>query len=218
MDHSPETLRAASNFAHSVEGAILLLAATIATIQALGIATRGNRELLWPGLILCSAGFLGGYLILHHGWSLAGEVFHYLARDPQQRQHLLISLFALIAGISETAAVFVKRERQRLSRLLSFGFPIAGVCIAAAFLSHQQHGTLQATIQAQRVHELLAVVFLAMAALRIISLQRPASLKYRLSWPIALAGAGVLLLTYREPPGSYEPANSHLHSSQKSRD
>ncbi|MDP9279440.1 MAG: hypothetical protein M3P00_08465 [Gemmatimonadota bacterium] len=217
MDHSPETLRAASNFAHSVEGAILLLAATIATLQALGIGGGEKRDLLWPGLILCSAGFLGGYLILHHGWSLAGEVFHYLVRDPQQRQHLLISLFALIAGISETAAVFVKRKRPTLSRLLSFGFPIAAVCIAAVFLSHQQHGTLQATVQAQRVHELLAVVFLSMAALRIISLQRPASLKYRLSWPIALASAGVLLLTYREPPGSYEPANSHLHSSQESR-
>lgn len=121
MDHSPETLRAASNFAHSVEGAILLLAAAIATIQALGIATGGKRDLLWPGLILCSAGFLGGYLIPHHGWTLAGEVFHYLVRDPQQRQHLLISLFALVAGTSETAAVF---------------------------LAHQQHGTLRATAPA----------------------------------------------------------------------
>lgn len=217
MDHSPETLRAASNFAHSVEGAILLLAAAIATIQALGIATGGKRDLLWPGLILCSAGFLGGYLILHHGWALAGEVFHYLVRDPQQRQHLLISLFALVAGTSETAAVFLKRKRQRLSRLLLFGFPIAAVCIAAVFLAHQQHGTLQATAPARRIHELLAIVFVTLAGLRMIAVQRPASATFRLSWPIALAGAGFLLLVYREPAGSYEPTNTHPHPSQESR-
>lgn len=217
MDHSPETLRVASNFAHWVEGAILLLAATIAIVQALGIGAGGKRDLLWPGLILCAAGFLGGYLILHHGWFVAGEVFHYLVRDPQQRQHLLISLFALIAGTSETAAVFLRRKRQRLSQLLSFGFPIATVCIAAVFLSHQQHGSLEATERARRIHELLAIVFLTMATLRTISLQRPASPKYRLSWPIALATAGILLLAYREPPGSYEPADSHAHASQESR-
>ena len=217
MDHSPETLRAASNFAHWVEGAILLLAATIAIVQAFGIGAGGKRDLLWPGLILCSAGFLGGYLILHHGWSLAGEVFHFLVRDPQQQQHLLISVFALIAGTSETAAVFLRRKRPWVSRVLSLGLPIATVCIAAVFLSHQQHGTLDATLQARRIHELLAMVFLTMATLRMISLKQPSRPIYRVSWPIALAVAGVLLLVYREPPGSYESTTMRAHPSEEAR-
>lgn len=205
---TPEHLRESSNLAHTVEGALLLAAATIAVTQALGRFRGGWREQLWPALLMGAGMFLLVYLPSHHGIDAVPSVLRYAAGDAQQRQHFLLAALALVGG----GGAFLARRARRRARsgaVQDAAFSIALVAIGLVFLLHPQHGTTDAVSRARVLHLIIGSLFLTTGAMHLWSTLRPASRALALAWPVMLALTGASLLFYREPPGAYAPQDAH---------
>lgn len=201
---TPEHLRESSNLAHTVEGALLLAAATIAAAQALGRLRGGWREQLWPALLMGAGIFLLVYLPAHHGIDAIPSVLRYAAGDAQQRQHFLLAALALLGG----GGAFLARRARRHGRggvAHDAAFSIALAAIGLVFLLHPQHGTTDAVHRARALHLIIGGLFVTTGAAHLWSTLRPASRALTLLWPAMLALTGASLLLYREPPGAYSP-------------
>lgn len=199
---TPEHLRESSNFAHTVEGALLLAAATIAVAQALGRFRGGWREQLWPGLLMGAGMFLLLYLPSHHGIDAIPSVLRYASGDAQQRQHFLLAALALLGG----GGAFLARRARRHARsgvAQDAVFSIALATIGLVFLLHPQHGTTDAVNRARALHLIIGGLFLITGGTHLWSTMRPASRVLAVLWPAMLALTGASLLFYREPPGAY---------------
>jgi hypothetical protein len=195
--HTAAEMQLYSNFAHSVEGLIVLAAGVLALVQA----QRGLRQRhVWPVLVLVAGGFLGTVLLLPwHGPAMADDQWAFVFNDPQQRQHLLIALLLVLGGSGELA-----RRRYPAGWLRGI-LPLVLLGLGAVFLLHQQHGDSAAVARAVLVHQCLGAVFAMAGLASLISEFKPAARWAAMTWPLALILAGLLLFTYREPSGAYHP-------------
>lgn len=133
------------------------------------------------------------------------DQWSFVWNDPQQRQHLLISLAAMVGGAAELVVGWRTAFRKTASmRILSFGWPAALFFVGFLFLTHPQHGTSVSVARATLMHRALGALLISASIVRIaeISSRKPKFLK--ILWPVFLLIAGALLTVYREPEGAYE--------------
>jgi hypothetical protein len=209
--HSPEEMRQISDLAHFVEGLVLGAAALIALIQAHDFLVRGKQRYAWPTLVIVAGVFLLAYLVVpHHGLALARTQWAFVFGDPQQRQHVLISLLVFAGGTSELLTL-TGRVSGRVWRLM---WPATLVVVGLLFMLHAQHGTTESVMEAVLLHRVLGSTFVVagiLAAANVVRLVRSKALAS--SWSLALLVAAVLLVAYREPEGAYhENAPGHAGS------
>ena len=186
--HTPKQERLLSDIGHWIEGAII----TAAGLSSLRLAmTDDERHDRHQANVLIGAGSVLGVGLVAGSFHHGGPVTFFKA-DMQQRQHLQMSGLITVAG--------VLRRLGRVGPLLS-SIPV-GV-VGQMFLSHEQHGTDEAAARAKERHDLLGKTILTGAvvgALGDVTRWRWA----RALSGAAMVGAGLQLLTYREPEGAYE--------------
>lgn len=199
--HTPEELAFYSNIAHWIEGAIFLIVAVIALLQILGYLK--NKLYLWPSLILIAGLFLPIFSYIHHLDEL-GLAWKATIYDPQQRQHMFMAILMSIAGFSE-----LMRLKYRES-LWKFVLPIALGIIGILFLTHPQHGTSEAVLQAALIHKYLGSVLVLSGVFRALEMLWYNRKWLAYPWLLFLAIAAVLLISYREPEGAYMPMNQNM--------
>lgn len=201
--HTPEELVFYSNVAHWIEGAIFLIVAMVALLQIFGYLK--NKLYLWPSLILIAGLFLPLFAFSHHlgELELAWQATIY---DPQQRQHMFMALLMSIAGFSE-----LMRLKYRES-LWKFVLPVVLSIIGVLFLTHPQHGTSDAVLQAALIHKYLGSVLVLSGVFRALEMLWQNKNKKWLAYPwlIFLTFAAALLISYREPQGAYMPMDQNM--------
>ena len=196
--HTPEEMRAISNLAHVIEGAVLGAAACLALLHGSGLFRRDWIRYAWPTLVVVAGVFLMGYLLIpHHGLDTATTQWRYIFADAQQRQHVMISLLILLGGLSELIAV---RGTRGLAWRL--GWPVTLAAVGMLLVLHPQHGTSAAMVRATMQHRLIGTALLAAGALAAVSALRPSRVLGALS-PLALVAAAIMLVAYREPVGAF---------------
>jgi len=190
--HTPDELRRASDLAHRVEGILLLAVAVLAIAgNVFGIAWASTA---WPVLVL-TAGLL--LLIAIYPRHPVGD-WPLIWHDPQQRQHTLIALAMVVAGIAE----LLRPGQAGLGWVWPGALLLAGVL----FITHAQHGTGEAVRKAVRRHRILgATLILAGLMAAAVWASNPALAAL---WPVVLLVAALQLLLYREPEGAYEAAHA----------
>lgn len=197
-----------SNLGHWIEGGILGGVAVLALVQGFGLLQ--SKKYFWPGLILFAGLFLPPYMLLHHGVAKLGMVWNATMDYPQQRQHFIMALLLLIAGIAEIAS----RKGEDKIHILRFVWPAALVTIGVLFFIHKQHGTHEAVAWAVTVHRLLGALLILSGVLRageIVYGRQTRWLAY--PWAIVFLASAIFLLSYREPEGTYKKETpSHQHS------
>lgn len=199
--HTPEELVSYSNIAHWIEGGIFITVAGIALLQIFGYWK--NRLYLWPSLILTAGLFLPLFVFSHHMGEL-GLAWEATMYDPQQRQHMLIAILLSIAGFSELMYLKYQGFGWR------FVFPVALATIGILFLTHPQHGTSEAIVQATLIHKYLGTILVLSGIFRGAEMlwQNRRWLAY--PWLVFLIIAAVLLISYREPEGAYMPKDQNM--------
>ena len=205
--HTAEEMRQISNLAHVAEGAVLGTAALIALVQTRRPATEDGWRFAWPVLVVAAGAFLLGYLVVpHHGLDLARTQWRFVFGDPQQRQHLVISVLVLIGGASEAFAL-AGQHRGRIWRL---AWPAALLIVGGMFVVHQQHGTTDAVARATLLHRVLGSALIVAGLVAATNVLRPIhSRPLAMIWPLALLAASIMLLIYREPEGAYHGSQQH---------
>lgn len=208
--HTPEEMQFLSNLGHWIEGGILGSVALIALLQAVGFLRSERAAYLWPSLIFAAGLFLPPYMLLHHGLDKLGLVWNITMEDPQQRQHFVMAVLLLIAGLSEvlvTRGIFQFKGWKLI-------WPSVLITIGILFLIHTQHGTEQAVTWAVTVHQYLGVLLIASGAFRAAEVLWAEKLRWlRFPWGILLLICAILLLSYHEPEGVFEtmPPQHHQH-------
>jgi uncharacterized membrane protein HdeD (DUF308 family) len=200
-------MREISNLAHALEGVVLGAVAVIVIAQALGLLSRDRTRYLWPALIVLAGGVLLGYLLIpHHGLAKAGLQYRFVFGDAQQRQHMVIAVLLLAAGVVE-----LRIRAGRLDhRWWSLAWPATMTAIGLLFLIHPQHGTSDAVARATMVHRFLGTAMLSVGLLGGVEARRDRrSDALTAAWGSALLLAAVLLLVYREPAGAFHEPMSH---------
>ncbi|HXF44371.1 MAG TPA: hypothetical protein VNK70_02835 [Candidatus Paceibacterota bacterium] len=198
--HTPEELVFYSNIAHWIEGGIFLIVALIALLQIFGYWK--NKPYLWPSLILITGLFLPLFSFSHHlnELRLAWQATIY---DPQQRQHIFMAILMSIAGFSELMRLKYKGSGW------GFVLPTVLATIGVLFLTHPQHGTSVAVIQAMLFHKYLGKVFILSGVFRGAEIIWSNRKWLVYPWIIFLSIAALLLINYREPSGAYMPIDQH---------
>ena len=199
--HTPEELQLYSNIAHRVEGILFLIIGIIVVLQALDYLRNSKARYLWPVFILVSGLFLPIFTFSHHfdEMALAWKATIY---DPQQLQHLIMSILITIAGVAEV----IYLRGQGKNKLLQFVFPLAVGVIGILFITHPQHGTSEAVLRAAATHMYLGTALVLAGIFKAIEvIQRGAKKWLTFSWAFFLTIAALLLLSYREPEGAYMP-------------
>jgi len=197
--HTPEELQLYSNIAHWIEGGLFLIIAGIALMQTFGYLRSQRAQYLWPTTILVAGIFLPVFAFSHHFNELA-LAWKAMIYDPQQRQHMIMGALFIIAGVAEVAYL---RERSK-NHLLQFAFPLAIGTIGIMFIAHPQHGTGEAVLRAITVHKYLGSAFILAGickAFEVINKNTQRWLTF--AWIFFLIIAAILLISYREPEGSY---------------
>ena len=212
--HTPEEMRQISDLAHIAEGIVLGLAAFIAVLQAQGVFVQGRQRLSWPVLIVTAGVFLLAYLTIpHHGLAHARTQWRFVFGDPQQRQHVVISLLVLVGGSCQLLALAGKVE----GRVWQLAWPATLVIVGLLFVIHQQHGTSDAIARAMFLHRVLGTTLAIAGAIAGANVLRSVpSRTLATVWPIGLLLASIMLLVYREPEGAYhgsQPEHGMSHDS-----
>lgn len=133
---TPEQVQWASNLAHWIEGAMFAIVAGIALLQALGYLKSKGAQYLWPGLVLISGVFLPAYILLQRGPGGIGTTWNLVMKDPQQREHFLMALLLLVAGLAEV----LDRTKLLQTKLRKFVAPAAFIIIGALLFVHTEYG------------------------------------------------------------------------------
>ena len=197
---TPEELQWISNLAHWIEGGMFAVVALIALMQALGYAQSKGAQYLWPGLILLAGVFLPAYILLQRGLDGIGVTWSLVIRDPQQREHFLMSLMLLAAGLAEV----LNRTKLLQTKLRKFVAPAAFIAIGFLFFIHTEYGTPEAVAESVLKHKYLGLV------IAVAGLSKAADVLWRrrfpwlaFLWIAMLFIAALMLITYREPEGAY---------------
>ncbi len=199
--HSAAEMQQLSNLGHKVEGALLLMVAVIAGLQAVGFL---KMKQLWPSVIVVAGLFLIGFLLLHHGTEKFQLVWKLLISDPQQRQHLTMAGLLVIAGVSEL--IF----RGYHVNWLRFVWPLVLCLVGLMFLTHEQHGSSEAVDWAQRIHRYLGALLIVVSISILANIFFGERYKWLpFVWPVLLVITSIFLFAYNEPEGAYEKSSNH---------
>jgi len=194
-----EEMRSWSNWGHWLEGGLLAVIGVLALLEAAGVLT-GGWAYAWP-IVLVVAGVALPLVIFGHGHETY-EAFggrKALLSDPQQRQHVVISVVLVVSGIAEIVA------RSADVRWLGFVWPIGLALVGVLFMVHTQHGTSAAARRAVLVHRVLGVTLIAAAAARAVQVALDESSGFwAYLWVILLLLVAAQLIFYREPAGAYQ--------------
>ena len=195
--HTPEELVYFSNIAHWIEGILFILVAIFVSLEVFGVV-KGKGKYIWPSTLLAAGLFLPLFSFTHHfaEMALAWKASIY---DPQQRQHLFMTVLIALAGFTEINYLRTKAMAWR------FVMPAVLGTIGILFLTHPQHGTGEAVARAVSIHQYLGTMLILSGVFRLIeimSIKNP--LWLRLTWALFLLSAAILLIIYREPAGAYE--------------
>jgi len=196
QSHTAEEMRRLSNLGHVVEGVLLAAVGVLALLSNTGVAAWGAT--VWRLLALLAGVALLLILYPPHPVSEWGLIW----RDPQQRQHTLIAILVLIAGIAEIVGANAGVP------ILGYIWPIALMIIGTLFMIHTQHGHGEAVHQAVFRHRLLGMTMIVAGLLRLLEIILPSNV-LAILWPVALLIAAFQLLIYREPAGAFDEAGSH---------
>jgi len=202
-------LRAASNLAHWIEGAVLLALVVVGVVEARGGLRSRAGQCLWPGIVALAGLFLPVFMLLRRGLSRIDTSWSEIVGDPQQIEHLWLAAILLVAGSVEIA----RRAGMLRARSWGFAIPLGLVLLGFLLWIHIQYGTPQAVERATLLHRLQGS-FLILAGIAMgceifwPSKRRPLTF----AWLLFLAASSVLLLTYHEPPGAYEARDTSRFS------
>ena len=149
---------------------------------------------------MAGAGLLLYLVIPHHGLDKARLQWSFVFGDPQQRQHVIIAMLILVAGVFE----ILGRAGRLRGRSWMLAWPAAVAVVGILFLVHQQHGTSEAVARAMRVHRYLGTTLVLVGLLAgFDSLRARRGGALGVGWALGLLVAAVLLIIYREPEGAY---------------
>ncbi len=197
--HTPEEFRFLISLGHWIVGYIFLGVAIIALLQAVGFLKA--QKYLWPALIVIAGIIFIPYNILHHGFEKLPLVLKVLEVDEQQKQHFIMFNLLFIAGITELLLSLGKIR----SKFWYFIWPGVMFVIGYMFLTHPQHGTVQALAYTKPFHTILGIVILLTGLLKVVEIHW--STKYKLikfGWIMFLFITSIMLITYNEPEGAYK--------------
>lgn len=186
--HTPAQERLLSNIGHWIEGAIITTAG-ISSVR--GALFDDRRHEAHQSLVLVGAGSLLGIGLLAGSFHHGGPVTFFRG-DMQQREHLKMS--GLIAGAGAL------RRLGRLGALLSDSLVAR---VGQMFMVHEQHGTDEAAARSKRRHELLGKTIVGAAVASAVG-DLTGWRWARAAGGATMIGAGLQLLSYREPEGAYE--------------
>ncbi len=198
--HTPAEMVEFSNLAHWFIGGLLGIILVIAFLQALNYLKYKTAQQLWSILILIAGGFLVPYMLLHHGLDRVDETWQFLMTDPQQRQHFIIGILLILAGISELFSALNVLK----GRIWQFMFPAVLVIIGILFMIHNQHGTAEAIHESVIFHRYLGTTLILSGvakAAEVVWRDRYKKIVY--VWMFFMLITTVMLVTYREPDGAY---------------
>lgn len=197
--HTPEEFRYLSSLGHWIAGYIFLGVAIVALLQALGIFK--SQRYLWPLLVVIAGIIFIPYSIFHHGFEKLGLVLKVYELDPQQRQHITMFILLFVAGVVELLLSFKKLK----GNYWHFFWPGVMLIIGYMFLTHPQHGTVEARAYAVPFHTTLGIVLLITGALKAIEVIWSQKYKWvTYGWILFLFIASIMLISYNEPEGVYE--------------
>lgn len=190
--HPPEVMRRGSNVAHWIIGAVLGVAAIIASVQAFDIIADGPQRYLWPAFLLLAGSLLSAIIFFHQG--------------PRK----VVSRPRRPGSIALAGPVEILRTAGSLSTSAwAFVLPVVFFVVGALFVLHPQHGTAEAARKAVRYHRVLGAVLIVVSILRSLEVLSTAAPAYL--WAVTMLVASGLLVAYREPEGAYEkPHDAHV--------
>jgi len=197
--HTPEENRHLSNIGHIAEGITFVIVALFAFLDGVGNAAWAAKA--WPILLLCAGVVLLVLIYPRHPASDWPAIW----RDMQQRQHTIMA----VAVAAASAAELFRGSIQ----VLAYVWPGAAILIGRMFLIHEQHGTSQAAANAVRQHRILGLTLIAAGLLRAGEVSTGNAL-LAIAWPVALFGAALQMLYYREPDGAFETHHGPGHHAQ----
>ena len=198
--HTPDEMRRLSDLGHKLEGLMLGIVGVLGLLS--GSRQTGGAASAWPVVALSAGVSLLGLLYPRHppeDWPVIWE-------DPQQRQHTLLAMAALLGGGAEVVRT---RTQPRGGSGPAQVWPAALVFIGGLFLVHSQHGRGPAVAEAVRRHRLLGATLVLAGLLRALQVSSGSSIFARL-WSLAVLGAAAQLVAYHEPEGAYEQDGSHI--------
>ena len=202
---TPEQLQWASNLAHWIEGAMFAIVAVIALLQALGYLKSKGAQYLWPGLVLISGVFLPAYILLQRGPGGIVTTWDLVIKDPQQREHFLMALLLLAAGLAEV----LDRSKLLQTKLRKFVAPAAFIAIGLLLFVHTEYGTPEAIAESVINHRYQGTVIVLAGLFKVAEVLWQRRYKWlAYPWIVMLFVAALLLITYREPDGAYRTGQS----------
>ena len=156
LSHTPEEMRQLSNLAHIVEGTLIAIVGVLALLGKLAAFTWALST--WPVLILISGVVLLFLLYPLHPLSEWPLIW----RDAQQRQHTIIAVAIVVAGLAELLS--------SSTPVLRYVWPTAIIVSGGMFLFHTQHGTSEAAAQAVRRHRVLGGTLIGAGLLNLVEI------------------------------------------------
>lgn len=200
--HSPEELVRLSNYAHWAEGGMFLLVVIFSLLNIFFGKYKPKLGFVWPTLVLLSGLFLFVFSYSHHYNEMA-LAWKATWTDGQQRQHFYMGVLITLAGLGELIALKLEKSIS----VFKFFLPISLSLIGILFLTHPQHGTSEAVVQAKMIHNYLGVAILLSGVFKFAEVLWSKKAQWLLyPWIVFLAIAAVLLVGYREPEGAYRLA------------
>lgn len=208
--HTPEELRYLSSLGHWLAGGIFLIVSVVAFLQVKGLIK--SKWFIWQALVVVGGLFFIPFTLLHHRSEEFSLVWRVMMLDPQQRQHLIMFSLITLGGAIELM-IAVKKPQTRGWSVI---FPTVLFLIGLLFLFHPQHGTSEALEYSVPYHIALGTALLLTGVTKaILALWSPKFKPLGNLWILFLLIASVMLLSYREPAGTYEmsmpqPVSSEL--------
>ncbi len=200
---TPEQLQWASNLAHWIEGGMFGIVAVIALLQTIGFLKSKGAQYLWPGLVFISGIFLPAYILLQRGPGGIGTTLNLVIRDPQQREHFLMALLLLAAGLAEV----LDRAKLLQTKLRRFVAPAAFIAIGILFFIHTEYGTPEAVAESVLKHRYFGFVIALAGLFKAAEVTWRKRFKWlAFPWIGLLLIAAAMLISYREPQGAYRTA------------
>ena len=194
--HTPQELQYYSNLAHWSIGFLFIVIALLALLEATG-KLKPKFNYIRPTILFLSGLFLPlGFA--HHIGSQFNLALQATWLIPDQRQHAIMAILLMIAGLAELLSV----RYYKNSKVLRLVFPIVFITIGLLFLFHPQHGNAADMMRVVAIHEYLGIAFILVGVFEAFA-ELFKIKQLTIAWIILMLVTGGLLLTYREADMSY---------------
>lgn len=174
--------------------------AVMALLQVFGYANSKGAQYVWPALVFVAGLFLPVYIVLQRGLDQIGVTWAAVIRDSQQREHFLMALLSLAAGLAEIlrGATLPRAKRWGLVA------PSAFIAIGVVLFVHTEYGTPEAVAESVLKHRYMGVVIALAGMFKAADVLWRKTFRWlAFPWIALLLIAALLLMTYREPAGAY---------------